>query len=169
MSAEISIRSMRDDDVIQVLAWRNHPDVSRYMRTQHEISQEEHQRWFDRVSKDPSYQLLIVEHNRTSLGFVNFSGLSAQGAVDWGFYLAPGASPGSGTKLGVAALDFAFKELRLHKVCGQALDFNEASIRLHKKLGFSQEGVLREQCLIAHEYHHLVCFGILSEEWLKDK
>jgi UDP-4-amino-4,6-dideoxy-N-acetyl-beta-L-altrosamine N-acetyltransferase len=169
MNAEISIRPMRNDDVVQVLAWRNHPNVRRYMRTQHEISKEEHQRWFDRISHDQSYQLLIVEGNEIPLGFVNFSGLSAQGVADWGFYLTSGAPQGSGKKLGIAALDFAFKELKLHKVCGQALAFNEASIRLHKKLGFFQEGVLREQCLIAHQYHHLLCFGILSEEWLKDK
>jgi RimJ/RimL family protein N-acetyltransferase len=55
--------------------------------------------------------------------------------------------------------------LNLHKVCGQVLAGNEASIRLHLKLGFHQEGILRQQQRIGESYRDLVCFGILRQEW----
>lgn len=165
MAEIFSVRTMRPDDLELVLEWRNHPTVRLYMLTQHEISLAEHASWFAKVGKDPCRRLLIVEEDGLPLGFVQFSGVSEGGTADWGFHTVPGAAKGSGTKMGRAALDYAFKELKLHKVCGQALEFNGASIALHQRLGFVQEGVLREQNRINGSYCALVCFGLLESEW----
>jgi RimJ/RimL family protein N-acetyltransferase len=135
------------------------------MFTRHEIGLDEHRRWFAAASADPSRRLLIVEDDAGALGYVQFSNVSAGGVSDWGFYARPDAAKGSGRRLGAAALSHAFGELGLHKVCGHALDTNEASIGLHKSLGFSQEGVLRDQKRIDATYQSLVCFGILEHEW----
>lgn len=165
MDAEAWVRPMIIADLPAVLSWRNHPDVRRYMLTQHEIDLEEHTRWFERASQDPSRRLLVVEAVHGPLGFVHFSGVAAAGVADWGFYAVPGAPKGSGRRLGRMALAHAFDVLDLHKVCGQALDFNEASVRFHLSLGFQREGVLRQQCRVNGRYHDLVCFGLLSNEW----
>lgn len=160
------VRPLTAADLEMVLAWRNHPDIRRCMLTQHEISLEEHRAWFERAREDSSRCLLVAEERGTPFGFVHFSGVRAAGVADWGFYAAPGAPKGAGTKLGASALDVAFRELQLHKVCGQALDFNEASIRMHTRLGFTQEGVLRDQHRIGGKHHDLFCYGLLRREWL---
>lgn len=161
----VGVRLMREDDLEGVLAWRNHPEIRRYMLTRHEISLEEHRQWFARASVDPSRRLLIVEEAGCPLGYVHFTGVAAGSSADWGFYVAPGAARGSGSKVGRAALAYAFGEAGLHKVCGQALAFNEASIRFHLKLGFQREGVLREQQCLDGIYYDLICFGLLAREW----
>lgn len=161
------VRRMREDDIEQVLAWRNHPEIRRHMLTRHEISLEEHRQWFARASVDPSRRLLIVEGEWGPLGYVHFAGVAPGATADWGFYTAPGAQRGSGRKIGRVALGHAFGELGLHKVCGQALALNEASIGLHLRLGFQREGVLREQQCLEGVYHDLVCFGLLSREWIQ--
>lgn len=148
-----------------MLAWRNHPDVYRYMITQHQISASEHHAWFSRTIESPTRRLLIVEEGSQPVGYVQFSNVLAGGVSDWGFYSYPGAPKGTGRKIGVAALNHAFSELRLHKVCGQALAFNEKSIAFHQRLGFVQEGILRDQHSIDGIYHHLICFGLLRDEW----
>lgn len=159
------IRPMGAGDLEAVLAWRNHPEVRRYMLTQHEISLDEHRQWFAVAEKDATRRLLIVEEAELPLGLVHFRGVDRGSIAEWGFYAAIGATKGAGTKLGTAALNFAFHTLELHKVCGQVLDFNEASRRFHLKLGFRQEGILRDQCLIGKTYHDLICFGLLRHEW----
>ena len=159
---------MRADDLVPVLAWRNHPQIRRYMLSQEEILLDEHRRWFERTSEDPSWRLLIFENAGTPLGFVSFHGAIQNGIADWGFYAAPEAPKGTGRKLGRVALNFAFGVVRLHKVCGRVLGFNDASIRLHRTLGFQQEGVLREQHRIGNTYHDLVCFGLLQQEWSRN-
>jgi RimJ/RimL family protein N-acetyltransferase len=99
------------------------------------------------------------------LGFVQFNSVCQGGIADWGFYARPDAPRGSGTKLGHTALAHAFKNLGLHKVCGQAFESNVASIAFHQKLGFREEGRLLEQQRIANQYHTLFCFGLLAREW----
>jgi UDP-4-amino-4,6-dideoxy-N-acetyl-beta-L-altrosamine N-acetyltransferase len=162
------VRSLEASDLDRVLAWRNHPAVRAHMLTQHEIGIEEHRAWFARTGSDPSRCLLVLERDGEALGFVQFSQVSEGGAADWGFYAAPDAPQGTGTRLGQLALAHAFGALGLHKVCGQALDSNEASIRFHLRLGFRQEGVLREQHRVGGSYRDLVCFGLLRSEWSRD-
>jgi UDP-4-amino-4,6-dideoxy-N-acetyl-beta-L-altrosamine N-acetyltransferase len=152
-------------DLALVLAWRNHPDVRRYMYTQHEITLDEHQRWFERTLPDRKKHLLIFEANQQPLGFVNFNETGNGGIADWGFYAAPAAPKGSGRQLGHAALSHAFTQLKLHKVCGEALAYNQRSIQFHQSLGFQQEGTFRDQHFDGERYHHVICFGLLSYEW----
>ena len=165
VAKESVIRTMVHADLARVLTWRNHPEVRRYMYTRHEITLDEHQRWFERALQDPLKHLLIFELSNEPLGFVHFTEMASGGIADWGFYAVPDAPKGSGRSLGRAALDHAFTELKLHKVCGQALACNQQSVRLHQSLGFRQEGVLREQYFDGNCYHDVICFGLLSCEW----
>lgn len=156
---------MAHADVERVLAWRNHLEVRRYMYTPHEITLDEHQRWFERARQDRRKHLLIFETDKQPMGFVSFRELGSNGIADWGFYVAPDAPKGSGRELGRAALDHAFNDIKLYKVCGQALVFNERSIRFHQSLGFQRQGTLRDQHFDGEHYHHVICFGLLSHEW----
>ena len=159
------VRIMNLADLERVLAWRNHPDIRRYMYTQHEIGLPEHRAWFERASLDLCKHLMIFESGGVPLGFINFSRLGSPGVADWGFYIAPDAPKGSGRQLGHAAFKYAFQQLNLHKICGQALAFNERSINFHRSMGFQQEGILRDQHFDGERYHSVVCFGLLSHEW----
>lgn len=160
-----SVRPLALEDLPVVLAWRNHPDIRRFMFTQHEISPDEHQNWFLRVSQDSARRLLIVEEGQEPVGFVQLNNVNHGGVADWGFYARPNAPKGTGKKMGLAALKYVFEGLCLHKVCGQAIESNLLSIDFHKRLGFKQEGIFREQQRIEGAYHTLICFGLLEREW----
>lgn len=165
MPDALRVIALTADDLPMVLDWRNHPAVRHHMLTQHEISLEEHRNWFARVREDKTRQQLIVLDGDNPLGFVQFNSVCLGGVADWGFFARPDAPKGSGTKLGQAALSHGFKKLGLHKVCGKVIESNVASIRFHQKLGFAEEGRLREQHRIAGRYHTLFCFGLLAKEW----
>lgn len=157
------IRPMRRDDLDDVLRWRNAPEVRRAMLTQHEIAPEEHLRWFERVSANPACRLLIFEDSGERLGFVQFRDVAPGAVALWGFHASPDAPRGTGRRMGQAALAFAFGELRLSKVCGQALNANRASIRLHEALGFGREEVPPTATNAAPD--DLVGFGLLASDW----
>jgi UDP-4-amino-4,6-dideoxy-N-acetyl-beta-L-altrosamine N-acetyltransferase len=159
------LRPMGAIDLESVLKLRNHPEIRRYMLTQHEISIEEHSLWFKRALQNPSINLFVFEINKKCCGFIQFKKTLSQGVVDWGFYADPDAPKGTGRKLGLAGLHYAFKEEQLHKICGQALHWNRPSIEFHKSLGFAQEGILRDQHFDGATYHDLICFGLLKHEW----
>jgi UDP-4-amino-4,6-dideoxy-N-acetyl-beta-L-altrosamine N-acetyltransferase len=156
---------MTEDDLEMVLRWRNHPDVRRHMYSPGEIGREEHVRWFERNSRDPRHSLLIHEREGQPTAYVSFISDERSRRASWGFYAAPGAPRGSGRAMARDALGFAFRTLGLHKVCGEAIAANVASIGFHQALGFTREGVLREQHFDGSRYHDVFCFGLLEQDW----
>jgi UDP-4-amino-4,6-dideoxy-N-acetyl-beta-L-altrosamine N-acetyltransferase len=163
------VRGLAATDLEMLLAWRNHQDVRAFMLTQHEISWQEHEAWFVKSRADPLRCMLIVEDAGAPLGYVQYNGVTKGGVADWGFYTRPGAPKGSGQKLGIVSLNHAFDTLGLHKVCGQAIANNRPSIALHKRLGFVEEGILREQAQFRGNYRSLICFGLLNKEWRESR
>lgn len=160
-----TVRRMTADDLAQVLRWRNHPDVRAFMFTRHEISPQEHARWFAAANGDPARHLLIYEVEGEPLGFASLACRGESGVADWGFYLAPGAPRGSGMGLGAAVLDHAFSVLHLDEVRGEALAFNRASIRMHEKLGFRHAGGRRQPDDHGGGEHAVICFRLQCDEW----
>lgn len=160
-----SLRKLEPDDLELVLSWRNHPEIRRYMFTQHEISDEEHAQWYKRESQNEMRKLMILECDCVPVGFIQFQINEANNEADWGFYVSPDAPKGTGRKLGQVALSYAFINLRLGKVMGQAIDFNERSIKLHLSLGFTPEET-RENPRPTSDSHSVVLFyGIDRENW----
>jgi len=159
-----TLRSLHEDDLPTLLAWRNNPEVRRYMLTQHEISPREHRDWFQKVNEDHDQCLLILEKQNLAMGYVQFSGIRSE-FTEWGFYVAPGSPKGSGSKLAKAALTHAFGRLGLNKVRGKAMSFNVASIKLHRRFGFLQESVQEEVTLDDGRTECLLCFVLDRQSW----
>lgn len=165
-SGTVRMRRVRACDERLLLEWRNHPQVREHMFTRSEIAAAEHGEWLRRNLTDPRRLMLIYERSGIPLGFVGLHLGQHPNVADWGFYTAPDAPKGTGRAMAGCALEHGFRELALHKVCGQVLDTNQRSIRLHAALGFRQEGVLREQHFDGERYRSVVCFGLLEAEWV---
>jgi len=161
------IRPISESDLEEVLRWRNHPDVSKHMFTQHTITPAEHKAWFDRNSQDRNRHMLVFEVDGRASGFVQFKTSGPKNTADWGFYIAPGAPPGTGRKLGQTALAYAFDTLRVRKLYGRALSSNGRSIAFHRALGFTEEGLPRDMHDDSYLHEAVVCFGLLAAKWYK--
>ena len=71
---------------------------------------------------------------------------------------------GYGTEAVRLLLDFAFKDLNLHRVYLRVFVTNEAALRVYEKVGFVREGVLREAAYIDGKYVDVAVLGILRDE-----
>ncbi|MFG3288989.1 GNAT family N-acetyltransferase [Streptomyces sp. NPDC048179] len=60
---------------------------------------------------------------------------------------------------------FMFAERRYHKCLAAVLAQNEASLGLFRRLGFTEEGRLREHVFLAGRHHDLVMMGLLADEF----
>ncbi|MDN4015312.1 GNAT family protein, partial [Chryseobacterium gambrini] len=58
-------------------------------------------------------------------------------------------------------VDYAFAELRVHKVTANAYAVNESSRRMLEAVGFTEEGVGREDSFFDGAYHDTHYFGVL--------
>lgn len=135
------LRDLREDDLEMVLRWRNAPEVRRSMYRPHEISWDEHRRWFEGLRDDMSRRWYVYsDAHDAPQGVVYFTGLGAPASTaTWGFYARPGAPRGTGTQMLLEGLELGFGPLGLAEVRGEALASNMASVRLHRKLGFTAE------------------------------
>jgi RimJ/RimL family protein N-acetyltransferase len=62
-------------------------------------------------------------------------------------------------------LRFMFAERRYHKCLAAIFAHNEASLALFRRLGFIEEGRLREHVFFAGRHHDLVMMGMLADEF----
>jgi UDP-4-amino-4,6-dideoxy-N-acetyl-beta-L-altrosamine N-acetyltransferase len=108
----------------------------------------------------------MYESQGTPLGIVAFTGIdSASRNSSWAFYASPQAPKGTGSRMEYLALECAFYELQLHKLCCEVLAFNSPVIKLHQKFGFKVEGILREQHKVEDAFVDVYRLGILASEW----
>lgn len=114
------------------------------------------------------FKVIDSEKNETighiSLGNVDYVNKSARvGKVLVGASNARGK--GYGTQMLQAVLKLAFETMKLHKVTLGVFDFNTLAIQCYKKVGFQQEGLLRDARKHGDEYWNQIEMGILEDEW----
>ena len=78
-----------------------------------------------------------------------------------------------GKGYGLVALEtiiaFGFNRLNLYRLEAEVVDGNTPSIKLMKKLGFTEEGRLREAKFVNGKYYDLMRYGILRREYENNK
>lgn len=164
------LRAIREDELETIRNWRNHPNVRKYMYTTHEISKEEHKRWWDKVLISSTQEYYIYQHGNDILGVVAFVNIDSKNSnSSWAFYAAPNAPRGTGSRMEYLALEHAFNKLNLHKLCCEVLDFNKSVIKLHEKFGFKVEGIFRQQHRVDDGFNDVYRLGILNTEWVERK
>ncbi len=72
---------------------------------------------------------------------------------------------GYGTEAMRLAVDYGFKALKLHRISLDVFSFNPRAIRVYEKIGFKQEGVLRDTLFYDGEFHDEIIMSILEDEW----
>jgi [ribosomal protein S5]-alanine N-acetyltransferase len=74
---------------------------------------------------------------------------------------------GLGTKIAQAMVDYGFQQLNLNKISAIVLSHNERSLRLFSKLGFRQEGILRDEYFLQGKHIDGILFSYLKRDWIK--
>lgn len=74
---------------------------------------------------------------------------------------------GYGSEALTEILKFAFNELGLNRVEARINSDNGASLHLHKKLGYRQDGVLRQALYKCGRFKDVIVMSILKEELIE--
>jgi len=169
---KFGLREMAKADLETVLAWRNSDAIRVNMYTHQLIDWETHQRWFESASQDPSVEHYMFEYDGEPAGVVSFSQISQDHKrAHWAFYSGRLDIRGLGSKMELLALQHAFENLKLEKLCCEVLDFNESVVKFHKKFGFVEEGRFMKHYWRDGEAHDIHLLAFFKEQWpaVKDK
>jgi len=115
---------------------------------------------------------LVILYDRRLVGFLGMH------RIDWthrntslGYWLIPSfQGRGIMTRAASALVEYAFHHMRLHRIEIRAAVENARSRRVAERLGFREEGVLREVEWLGDRFVDHVVYGLLEPEWQqKDK
>ncbi|GGC75134.1 hypothetical protein GCM10007216_02160 [Thalassobacillus devorans] len=169
MNNKFFLKPLTFDNLKTIFEWRNSERIKSLMYTNHNITWEEHIRWFHKVNKSSSDLVWVLYDVNSPLGLVSFSDINKEHSrCFWGFYIGEEKAPkGAGTIMGVLALDKIFQESGMNKVCAEVIDSNSGSIRYHKKLGFEQEGVLAQHVWKDNQFKDVIRMALFNDKWQK--
>ena len=164
----VRLREVVEGDRERLLAWRNSPDVSAYMYSDHKIGHEEHDHWFDVARHDPRRRYWVIEADDEPVGLANLADIDlVHRRCAWAYYLA---SPrvrglGVGSFVEFQIIEYVFGQLGLNKLWCEVLISNESVWRLHELYGFQREALFRQHVMKQGHEVDVVGLGLLSCDW----
>jgi len=173
-SKNVLLRPFKRADISHFLKWFNDPEIVQYLDMYLPITEMSEEKFIEelgttRVNSDVLFVIEAIEG--ASAKPIGNCGLHQINPKDRNaiFGIVIGEkdywSKSYGTDAAKLAINYGFQQLNLHRISSAAVAFNERSIKFHKKLGFQEEGRLRQAMFKNGQYHDRVEFGLLREEW----
>ena len=169
----VTLRPIEEDDLEFVRDMFNDPEIeSMVVGWSWPVSKYQHRRWFEKVSDDSGSMRFIIETKED--GRV---GVQMLEKIDWKNRVATtggikigkknNRAKGIGFDTGMTLFRYLFEELQMNRVDSCIMGYNIASIKLVEKQGYTLEGVRRRYAYKKGEYHDLLLYGLLREEYDK--
>lgn len=161
--------NLEESKLLEILTWRNHPEISKWMFNSNPISIKEHLTFCSglRFREDCSYWL--VSKAGKDLGVVNLTNFrKVENTGEWGFYLKPEFfRSGKGLELFYMAQYFFFRILKISVLKGMVQVDNKNAITLNDFFGMKHKW-FQELNGIQYSYREQVSTD-WSEEFLDKK
>jgi [ribosomal protein S5]-alanine N-acetyltransferase len=172
-SERIALRLVQDSDLADLLIVHSQDDVTRYLPYKTWNAMTDARAWYERAMKrhaeSSALQLAVLERGSGQtigtcmlFGFDETSGLAEIGYVlgraHWGRGYAREAL--------AMLLNYAFGAMGLRRIEANIDARNTASVVLIEKLGFAQEGRLRQRWVTEGVISDALIYGLLRDEWL---
>ncbi len=110
----------------------------------------------------------VITANNKNVGYCGLSNISKNHRSAEYFILIGDReywNQGIGEKAGREVMKYGFSTLGLNRIWLTVSEPNLGAIQCYKKLGFKDEGRLREACHRDGQYHDKLVMGILDREW----
>lgn len=164
-SPDVELRTVETEDLDFVQRHINDPDVWQHLGTATPKNRHAEERWLESVSEDEGDVHLLLCDDGEPVGQLGLRVNETWGVGELGYWVAPDAQSNGYCTAAVRLIArYAFEERRLHKVAAEAYDRNTGSRRVLEKVGFTEEGVHREEAFVGGVYRDVVRYGLLADE-----
>lgn len=156
--------NLSQEEKEMVRRWRNHPEVRKWMYTDHEISEEEHMEFLEKLKEDKKnfYYLVLKDGKAIGVLYLNRVDFRNRNAY-FGIYANPEEKiHGAGLVLEKTAIKLAFEVTNLHTLKLEVIEDNEKAINFYKRMGFLEEGRLREFVFKDGRWKDVIVMGMIE-------
>lgn len=168
-SEHIRLTPVLEQDLPTLFGWINDRDQVLFNAPYRPVTEAQHRAWFDDQVRSQStvlFAIRVIDGDRligtTQLLHIHPVHRTTELQIRIGDPADRGR--GLGTEAVRLLLDFAFRDLNLHRVGLHVLATNTGAIRVYEKCGFRREGLLREAAHIDGQAVDLVLLGVLRSE-----
>lgn len=170
---KVALRAINDADIEVLREWRNRSDYRKFFREYREISVLDQRKWYENTSSgnDRVIMFAIVELESNEL--IGCCGLCyinwVQRLADLSLYIGLNGvyidDEGFAEEACGLLFDYGFGELCLHKIWTEIYEFDSKKNELYLKLGFKQDGLLRDNYFHEGKWWNSRIMSLLNNEW----
>jgi len=166
----VMLRAVEENDSIAFHRWFNDPEVTRFLGVPFPaLSLAQKRRLIESLRDDNSRSVYtILLKNATPIGICELREFDTK-VRSCELAITIGEKQYWGQRYGGEAvellLQIAFQGFNMHKVWLTCAAYNERGLRAYTRIGFREEGRLRDARFIDGCYHDTVVMSILEEEW----
>jgi RimJ/RimL family protein N-acetyltransferase len=173
----VRLRAIESNDLSRYVEWLNDPEVMAGVGRSLPLGIDEEEAWFREIQKrEPIERSLAIDALRDTTwrhiggcGLFDFdhqahrasSGIMIGDKSYW--------DQGYGTDAMLLLLEHAFMTLNLNRVDLHVFEHNQRALKVYNKIGFIEEGRLRDYGYRNGEYFDTLIMSILRAEWLEGK
>lgn len=167
----IYLRPIENNDLDKIYANLWDKEGRRLTGTQTVFSRTGIQRWFENISVDHSRidLMICLQENNQLIGDIAMMEIDHQNqnsTVRISIFEKEYLGKGYGTEAMSVLLDYGFGILNLHRIELEVFEFNKRAKKAYEKLGFKQEGIIRDKLFYDGEFHDAIIMGVLREEFI---
>lgn len=165
----VELRTIEEEDVDFLQRTINDPRVRTTLAPVRPMNRSQEREWVESLGESESVNLLVCAGG-DPVGSVDLKPPNADwGVAEVGVMIAPEHwDEGYATEAIDLLCGYAFEERRLNKVYARTSTTNPAAGRVLEKVGFQEEGLLREEGFAEGEHVDLRRYGLLADEWNRD-
>jgi RimJ/RimL family protein N-acetyltransferase len=165
MTTNIKLIPLSLDHIDGIMSWVNDGEVMKYFAGhQKEISRDEELKYIERLTASPNDKVFSIFADNKYVGQCSVNSIYWPAFNGRLFVVICKEAQGNG--YGYQAieklLDYAWKELCLHKIWLIVRDENKAAQAMYLRLGFSFEGFLKEEYRVNEVYFDMVRMGMIT-------
>jgi len=160
----LSLSSIRSEDSETLFRWINDPQVVRFNAPYRPIHWTNHNDWVRSLASAKNKVVFAIRVSDRLIGVLQLIDVdpvhrSAELTIRLGDEENRGR--GYGTQALRLAIDYAWRDLNLHRVWLRVFQNNGRAIQAYKKAGFQEEGLMREAAYIDGSYVGMVIMAVL--------
>ncbi len=166
----VTLRAMEPSDADALWRWNHDPDVMRWMSDGYGQSLSSVRTWLEERPRNTYGDVLYGIETRgdnTLIGLIRLHEAEPEtGCAELDVYLGEKDYWGRGyaTDAMRTMCRYGFDKMRLHRITLTVVTENEAAHHIYKKVGFVDEGTLRESFRRDGQWYDMYTMGLLENE-----
>lgn len=164
----VILRPITREDTDDVVRWRNSPEVQQFFIFRETFTRQTHCNWLEtKVDTGKVIQYIIVDKaDGKSVGSVYLKDIDpVNESAEYGIFIGENSARGRGLGSETAKIftDFAFSQLKLHRISLRLLASNSTAKRSYEKAGFVQEGVFTHMVKLNGEFTDIIFMARINK------